>query len=212
MTPGIYASSIYGTPALISHSKHGPGSMILPAEASTTTSTAPVPPSVIKDTHRLSLDAFQARYTSEDNASFAEIIERQNEAQRQRYQWAYDEEKRQRALDAPKAVSNALPPAVLPLMLTDGMSTATGALVKKDNHKHSDDDDEPTGFTSTATSNAQDNRVNRWRFTAKNPLIWNPEAVGSQITDGDGDVRGPPKSIAHGATRFPKKFKVGYAV
>lgn len=38
----------------------------------------------------LSLDAFLAKYTSEDNASFEEIIEKTNEDLRRRYQWLYE--------------------------------------------------------------------------------------------------------------------------
>ncbi|QSL65802.1 hypothetical protein MERGE_000080 [Pneumocystis wakefieldiae] len=38
----------------------------------------------------LSLDQFQATYTSEDNASFAEILERQNERKRDAYRWLWD--------------------------------------------------------------------------------------------------------------------------
>ncbi|EMR09984.1 hypothetical protein PNEG_01742 [Pneumocystis murina B123] len=38
----------------------------------------------------LSLDEFQATYTSEDNASFTDILERQNERQRDAYRWLWD--------------------------------------------------------------------------------------------------------------------------
>lgn len=37
-----------------------------------------------------SVDAFLAKYTSEDNASFEEIIEKQNEKQREKFRWLYD--------------------------------------------------------------------------------------------------------------------------
>lgn len=40
----------------------------------------------------LSLDAFQATYTSEDNASFSGILDRQNQAKRVKYSWAYGAE------------------------------------------------------------------------------------------------------------------------
>ena len=53
----------------------------------------------------LTLDEFQARYTSEDNASFAEIINQENAARRIKYAWAYRAEqtandKARRALEA----------------------------------------------------------------------------------------------------------------
>ncbi|GAA6059811.1 hypothetical protein JCM10212_003706 [Sporobolomyces blumeae] len=42
----------------------------------------------------LSLDAFQSRYTSEDNSSFAELLARDNAARRAKHQWAWDAEKK----------------------------------------------------------------------------------------------------------------------
>ena len=42
-----------------------------------------------RDVQTLSLEAFQARYTSEDNASFLEILDRANLERRERYHWLY---------------------------------------------------------------------------------------------------------------------------
>lgn len=42
----------------------------------------------------LSLDDYQAKYTSEDNASFAEIMDDENAKRRGRYAWAYQAEKK----------------------------------------------------------------------------------------------------------------------
>lgn len=42
----------------------------------------------------LSLDNFQARYTSEDNASFTEILEDENRKRREKWAWAWDAQKR----------------------------------------------------------------------------------------------------------------------
>lgn len=42
----------------------------------------------------LSLDQFQARYTSEDNASFNEILEKMNLRKKEKYSWLYDQEKK----------------------------------------------------------------------------------------------------------------------
>ncbi|KAI8824347.1 nuclear protein Es2-domain-containing protein [Fimicolochytrium jonesii] len=44
---------------------------------------------------RLSLDKFQAAYTSEDNASFATIVEKANKEQREKHRWIYEKEKAQ---------------------------------------------------------------------------------------------------------------------
>ncbi|KND01759.1 uncharacterized protein SPPG_03552 [Spizellomyces punctatus DAOM BR117] len=42
----------------------------------------------------MSLDAFQSRYTSEDNASFNNMITRINDDKRKKYSWIYDKETR----------------------------------------------------------------------------------------------------------------------
>lgn len=42
----------------------------------------------------LSLDAFQAKYTSEDNSSFTQILDGENRQRRERYGWAWDAEQR----------------------------------------------------------------------------------------------------------------------
>ena len=42
----------------------------------------------------LSLDDFQARYTSEDNSSFTSILNDENSQRKERYKWAYDAERR----------------------------------------------------------------------------------------------------------------------
>ncbi|KAF8476038.1 nuclear protein DGCR14 [Kalaharituber pfeilii] len=44
----------------------------------------------VKPDTSLSLDAFQAKYTSEDNASFNDILDRQNEKRRNAYAWMWN--------------------------------------------------------------------------------------------------------------------------
>lgn len=52
----------------------------------------------------MSLDAFQAKYTSEDNSSFTQILEDENRQRKEKYGWAWDaqrrvEEQRERMLE-----------------------------------------------------------------------------------------------------------------
>lgn len=59
----------------------------------------------------LSLDDFQAKYTSEDNASFAEIVEHENLTRRSKYAWAFNAEekandKARRAIQAREKLVN----------------------------------------------------------------------------------------------------------
>lgn len=42
----------------------------------------------------LSLDSFQARYTSEDNSSFTQILDEENRKRKERWAWAWDAQKR----------------------------------------------------------------------------------------------------------------------
>lgn len=42
----------------------------------------------------MSLDNFQARYTSEDNSSFSQILEDENRKRREKWAWAWDAQKR----------------------------------------------------------------------------------------------------------------------
>ena len=46
------------------------------------------------DTDNMSLDAFQTRYTSEDNASFTQILDEENVRRREKYGWAWDAQRR----------------------------------------------------------------------------------------------------------------------
>jgi len=42
----------------------------------------------------MSLDDFQARYTSEDNSSFTEILDEENRARKERYGWAWEAQRK----------------------------------------------------------------------------------------------------------------------
>ena len=42
----------------------------------------------------LSLDTFQARYTSEDNSSFTQILDEENRVRKEKWAWAWDAQKR----------------------------------------------------------------------------------------------------------------------
>lgn len=70
----------------------------------TSFSETPEPPSSRSRSHlptpsshintSLSLDAFQSRYTSEDNSSFATLLARDNELRKEKTRWAWEAEKR----------------------------------------------------------------------------------------------------------------------
>ncbi|OZJ06233.1 hypothetical protein BZG36_00801 [Bifiguratus adelaidae] len=66
----------------------------------------------------LSLDQFQNKYTSEDNASFLDLIEKVNQRKRDNYKWLYDKETHQLRLEGPASEDK---------LLTDGGSTSMAA-------------------------------------------------------------------------------------
>jgi len=56
----------------------------------------------------MSLDAFMAQHNSEDNASFAEILEGINKRKRERYAWLHGQVKAKEVCTAPP--SHPIPP------------------------------------------------------------------------------------------------------
>lgn len=66
-----------------------------PSSSSRSRKAAPAPPPRVDP--NISLDAFQARYTSEDNSSFQDLLQGDNAARRDKHAWAFDAEKRANA-------------------------------------------------------------------------------------------------------------------
>ena len=63
----------------------------------------------------MSLDEFQSRYASEDDASFSAILKDQHERQRSRYSWVFNRETNSLALEAPTpSAASADPPKIAP--------------------------------------------------------------------------------------------------
>ncbi|KAG0051084.1 DiGeorge syndrome critical region protein 14 [Gryganskiella cystojenkinii] len=124
----------------------------------------------------LSLDQFQAKYTSEDNASFLEIMDKVNTRKKDEYHWMYDQEKKSMHLieyqrqgieyKDPNSSSEVEEKSKLQLMLADKRS----------------------GTVAT------------WGYKAKNALMYLPEGLGSDLNDRA--IRGNPKEIAHANTAF----------
>ncbi|KAJ3268037.1 DiGeorge syndrome critical region protein 14 [Borealophlyctis nickersoniae] len=63
-----------------------------PSIASTISTTSTTATTSSKVDTKLSLDSFQEKYTSEDNASFSAILNKNNEERKARYQWVFDKE------------------------------------------------------------------------------------------------------------------------
>ncbi|KAJ8323179.1 hypothetical protein QVD99_000377 [Batrachochytrium dendrobatidis] len=123
----------------------------------------------------ISLDKFQTKYTSEDNASFLNILELQNEAKREQYHWLYDKEKKQLRLKNEHSIESTN-------TATSAMTTSGVELLVE-------------------TPDRMIKPIDEWKFKAKNTLMYYPD--GAPLTLADmGELRGQPKSITHSATRF----------
>jgi protein DGCR14 len=101
----------------------------------------------------MSLDAFQAQYTSEDNASFTQILEDENQKRKEAYSWAWDAQRRVEAakarsleMKARMMIEGPVMPGVKgklliePPLPTAGLLTAAGEEMDVDEHEEALDD------------------------------------------------------------------------
>ncbi|THH30066.1 hypothetical protein EUX98_g4122 [Antrodiella citrinella] len=80
----------YQTPSQTPYAA-GPSDTPLPTASS---SRGPPPAKRPRYDTDMSLDGFQARYTSEDNSSFTQILDEENRVRRERWSWAWEAQKR----------------------------------------------------------------------------------------------------------------------
>ncbi|KAG0272550.1 DiGeorge syndrome critical region protein 14 [Linnemannia exigua] len=142
----------------------------------------------------LSLDQFQARYTSEDNASFNEIIEKINTQKREKYKWLYDQEKKNMRL---LENGNSTNPDQKLLGESGENGAGSQALVRVGDSSSTLD-----GPSKLALA-LNDNRsgvISTWEYKAKNALMYGPEGLGTNIDEKS--IRGNPKEIVHRNTGF----------
>jgi protein DGCR14 len=104
----------------------------------------------------LSLDGFQARYTSEDNSSFADILDDENRKRKEKWAWAWDaqkrvEEQRERMIESRERMMIEAPPAtgvreklVIGVVAPAGLLTDGEDPDERNKEKDSRDEDENT--------------------------------------------------------------------
>ena len=131
-----------------------------------------------------SLDLFLANYHSEDDASFAEIMEKSKQEQRRKYAWLYErEEEARRSVAA--LTSGADPPALEGSSSTQPLAITDGSGVKGEK----------------AESGGS---INAWNYTAKNSLMYIPEGVDSSVKQKIREAN--PRKIHHTNTRLSREF------
>ncbi|KAJ3353237.1 hypothetical protein HDU83_007065 [Entophlyctis luteolus] len=137
----------------------------------------------------LSLDSFQQRYISEDNESFAKIIERENEARKRKYVWYFDKERKGKLmLEDDRGDSEGRSDE---LLLEDGSSGASTSSSSKN-------------LLMLAPVENDMKTVQTWKYKTKNALMYYQPAAAQTLHDviSKPHAKLPPKSINHSATRL----------
>ncbi|KIK71167.1 hypothetical protein GYMLUDRAFT_33303 [Collybiopsis luxurians FD-317 M1] len=201
----------------------GPSDTPLPS-SSARRDGEPVPKKPKYDTS-LSLDDFQARYTSEDNSSFTEILDEENRQRKDKWAWAWDAQKRvedkkliagverERMLIEPPPGSA---PGVRERFVIEapkpvGLITAAveeeieeekkkkSVLIKRKEKEEERDVMAPKRDNRTAG-------VDGFKFKARNALMFPPDADASPYHEKSKTVppvpKGEEKSISHMSTRL----------
>ncbi|CAG8714613.1 14133_t:CDS:2, partial [Acaulospora colombiana] len=161
----------------------------------------------------LSLDEYQARYTSEDNASFTEILDEENKKRRERFKWAFEAQRK--VMDG-RLIEDTKRERML--LEGTGENDARGPKDEAETEEVLQEKEdvilEESSETKDVMGPTQDDRtpyVSAWKFKARNNLMFAPDAdespyhppanpsIPKAVTEG---IR-EPKSITHSATRLP---------
>ncbi|KAF9942055.1 hypothetical protein BGZ65_011356 [Modicella reniformis] len=134
----------------------------------------------------LSLDQFQARYTSEDNASFIEIVEKINAQKREKYRWLYEQERKSQKLIENGQSSDQK-------LLREAGELGTGTLA-------STETSEDVSKLALIVKDKRSGIIPTWEFKTKNTLMFYPEGFGTRLDEKD--IRAAPKEIVHSNTGF----------
>ncbi|KAL4064935.1 nuclear protein DGCR14 [Scleroderma yunnanense] len=176
----------------------------------------------------MSLDMFQAKYTSEDNASFTQILDEENKQRKERWGWAWEAQRRvelQRdkmlearekslLLQAPAAGVRekfVIEPPPVAGLITSGMEKESGQHIPQDNSKGKELMSVTTApqaedVVVDVLAPKKDTRaagVDAWKFKTRNSLMFPPDADVSPY-----DPRSMPKPPAKGQVD-PKVIKYG---
>ncbi|KAK6544075.1 hypothetical protein TWF694_000786 [Orbilia ellipsospora] len=132
---------------------------------------------------KLSLDNFQAKYTSEDNASFNDLLDDQNQKRRDDYGWLW----RGNKISKPSVIA------------------------EKERQKLIKEKEERDGVDKTKLLEYQDDRPampETWKINPRNGLMFSPN-LEDEMLDPDlnpatnTESRAAPKAISHTNTRMP---------
>ncbi|KAK2461826.1 hypothetical protein APHAL10511_006289 [Amanita phalloides] len=169
----------------------------------------------------LALDKFQAKFTSEDNSSFTQILDDENRKRKEKYGWAWQaqqrvEAQRNRTIEAREKMLIEPPPvtgvrerftieAPRPAaLLTDGSEIAKPTENDEKGKEmvlHTDVEE-----ATDVLAPRKDTRpagVDGWKFKVRNSLMFAPDADQSPYHPPSNEVKPDPKIIKYGNTRLP---------
>ncbi|KAK6334026.1 hypothetical protein TWF696_002534 [Orbilia brochopaga] len=133
---------------------------------------------------KLSLDNFQAKYTSEDNTSFNDLLDNQNQKRREEYGWLW----RGNKISKPSVIA------------------------ERERQKLLKEKEEREGIDKTKLLVYQDDKPampETWKINPRNGLMFSPNNLDDEMLDPDlnpatnTESRAAPKSISHTNTRMP---------
>ncbi|EWC46307.1 hypothetical protein DRE_04478 [Drechslerella stenobrocha 248] len=142
---------------------------------------------------KLSLDGFQTKYTSEDNASFNNLLDNQNQKHREDYGWLW----RGNKISKPSVIA------------------------ERERQKLLKEKEEREGVEKTKLLKYQDDKPampETWKVNPRNTLMFSPHNLDDEMLDLDlnpatnTESRAAPKSISHTNTRMPPPRAAAYSV
>ncbi|KAI8832819.1 nuclear protein Es2-domain-containing protein [Chytriomyces cf. hyalinus JEL632] len=143
-----------------------------------------------------SLDAFQTTHTSEDNLSFAKLIDAENKARREKLTWAFGNDSKGKLVIEPPSSRLQIEPAP-----TDPDAVS--------NSKHEAILHAPSSTAAASPNSApiphHSKPIHTWSYTPKNTLMYPPDGAPLTLTDvvNPRTAKLAPKSINHAGTRLP---------
>ncbi|OMH78548.1 Protein DGCR14-like protein [Zancudomyces culisetae] len=138
------------------------------------------------DTENLSLNQFLDSFTTQDNSSFAKLVEKSSAERKRKYFWLYGDgtssTNTQGLLESPHTQKS----------ISDNSNNTS--LITRDIPDNS----------KVITTSPSNQSLNTWNFKARNALMYPPDTLDSQFSI---NPRAKTTSIVHKNTRFPKDFK-----
>ncbi|KAF8898621.1 nuclear protein DGCR14 [Infundibulicybe gibba] len=182
----------------------------------------------------MNLDLFQARYTSEDNSSFTQIMDDENRKRKERWAWAWDAQKRveaqrDRMVEGRERMLIEAPPVTgvrekfaieLPTpagLITDGKEAegqeqeegANGKEKGKSKEvilKNEEEGDTPVDVMAPV-KDTRSAGVDGWKFKTRNSLMFPPDADESPYHPpvNTTEAGSVPKVVKYANTRLPEQ-------